>query len=471
MSDLDKGKGNLGPAPREPEKRQSEVDKDKFKDLMGKVEESDEAEKRDKRRTKGGRKEDEDDEVDVEENAPAPTGDFSAYMGGDDEKSSLFDVKSGGTLSTEEPQEPPESGNFLYQPQGYEDRSPPPDDSGGLHDSFYMPKPQPEQQAPPPSEPQPEEAPQQQPQEVQGSQQPQQQQQDKKKDHHDESLLKATPDRFTSEKKKGFKVEKEHKERVPTLDPSSDEHKKILTGKKEPTHTEHKKEPEKSPEPQKQTTKEGEIQQAPMRAKTEHEMKKQDASEPRKVEVQEQITSMTTPHKGEEKGDQKGQGDDHKKASSIEATEEAGEAGLGAQVAKAPFPKVEPTELPKYATLNEHIFEMFEKLSGVMIVMSMKEGEKTTHVSLNMENSPFNGSEIEIKEFDIARGVFNVQLIGSPEAVDLFNANIDDLAAAFQQANYSFKVNVQRPILKSTETYARVERKEEGSGGQNDGQK
>lgn len=102
--------------------------------------------------------------------------------------------------------------------------------------------------------------------------------------------------------------------------------------------------------------------------------------------------------------------------------------------------------LPAYANLSPQMFELFEKMVGYITIQ--KEGGKTqTTVTLNMKGSVFNGSQIILDHYSTAPNSFNVTLAGSPEAMSYFNENMEDLIAAMQQTKSSFDVNIQRPIL------------------------
>lgn len=99
-----------------------------------------------------------------------------------------------------------------------------------------------------------------------------------------------------------------------------------------------------------------------------------------------------------------------------------------------------------YSKLSPEVFGLFEKMVGLMTIESTKGMSKTT-VTLQMPNSVFNGSKIILDHFDTAPHSFNLQLQGSDEAVKMFNANMNELAAAFQGSRLAFEVNIKRPEL------------------------
>lgn len=109
-------------------------------------------------------------------------------------------------------------------------------------------------------------------------------------------------------------------------------------------------------------------------------------------------------------------------------------------------PTVNPAEQPAYTKLPPDFYELFEKMVGIMTVETTK-GVSTTTVKLDMPGSVFDKAEIILERYETAPNTFNLQLQGSEKAVNLFNANITELAAAFQGARLSFDVNIRRPIL------------------------
>lgn len=111
-----------------------------------------------------------------------------------------------------------------------------------------------------------------------------------------------------------------------------------------------------------------------------------------------------------------------------------------------PIMEVPATNPPAYATLRSDTFELFEKMIGVMSIEQHSGISKTT-ITINMPGSVFHGCEVELDHYDTAPNMFNIQLLGNPQAVEYFNANIDDLVAAFRQSQLSFEVNIKKPIL------------------------
>jgi len=131
------------------------------------------------------------------------------------------------------------------------------------------------------------------------------------------------------------------------------------------------------------------------------------------------------------------------------AEEEKKAEDVGVQLVAQAFiegPALMTVETPTYAHLPKEVFEFFEKMIGLMMIESYK-GISITTIRLSLPDSIFNDCEIRLEHYDTAPNSFNIQLLGTPLAVDLFNANFQSLVAAFQQPNQTFKVNIQRPIL------------------------
>jgi hypothetical protein len=142
------------------------------------------------------------------------------------------------------------------------------------------------------------------------------------------------------------------------------------------------------------------------------------------------------------------------------------EAGLGAtsglpgELPGIAVPPATPEGLPSYANIHPQVMELFDRMVGVMTVMSMS-GITETVITLNapqFASSVFFGSQIIIQEYSTAPQAYNIQLIGTPQAVALFQGNAEDLMAAFQAGNYNFRVNrletahlTDRPLFKRKE--------------------
>jgi hypothetical protein len=151
-----------------------------------------------------------------------------------------------------------------------------------------------------------------------------------------------------------------------------------------------------------------------------------------------------------------------------------GISGAAGQMAPPPAPIPSPeaaAPINPYAYLHPDVMDLFDRMVGVISVMSTG-GVTETVVTLNtpkFASSVFFGSQIIIHEYTSAPLAYNIQINGTPEALSLFQGNVDDLMAAFQYGNYAFRVNrletglLARPPL--------VRRKEPPSGGKQDQKK
>jgi len=137
---------------------------------------------------------------------------------------------------------------------------------------------------------------------------------------------------------------------------------------------------------------------------------------------------------------------------------------------------------PAYTTLSPALLEMFDKMVGTISVLQETQGERKTTVTLtspNFSSSVFYGAEIVIEEdLHLAPGQYNIKLIGSPEAVNLFQSKQNDLMAAFQSGSYNFRVQrletaiqrVDKPLFQRKDGVDN-EGSGEGDQGQQDRQK
>lgn len=110
------------------------------------------------------------------------------------------------------------------------------------------------------------------------------------------------------------------------------------------------------------------------------------------------------------------------------------------------------TDLSTPALLPAEIEALFEHLAGIMILQD-NQGTQETRVILDsplFAASPFQGAEVVIHEFRSAPKQFNIELVGSPEAVALFQAHANSLAAAFQGGQYNFTLHrIETRLLKT----------------------
>ncbi|WP_420422048.1 hypothetical protein [Simkania sp.] len=130
-----------------------------------------------------------------------------------------------------------------------------------------------------------------------------------------------------------------------------------------------------------------------------------------------------------------------------------------------PFaPVVPPTDAPPYSQLSPQTYELFEKMVGTILVQTHS-GVTSTTVTLNMPNSVFNGAQVILDQYSTAPQAYNLQLVGTPQAVEAFNANMADLVAAFKQSEHAFEVNLLKPVLEGKKPLIRRKGAAGGGGG------
>ncbi|MCK4934024.1 MAG: hypothetical protein KAR79_00395 [Simkaniaceae bacterium] len=119
----------------------------------------------------------------------------------------------------------------------------------------------------------------------------------------------------------------------------------------------------------------------------------------------------------------------------------------GKEVAPESTPNIAPTTAaPAYTKLNPQVFELFEKMVG-LITIQKDTGVTTTTITINMKNSVFDGSEIVLEHYSTAPNSFNIRLQAAPEAVALLSANMTALVESFKQTTVDYSVNVLPPTL------------------------
>ena len=128
-----------------------------------------------------------------------------------------------------------------------------------------------------------------------------------------------------------------------------------------------------------------------------------------------------------------------------------------------------PTAPAAYATLHPTVLDLFERMVGVMTVMTAAGITETTLTLSAPEyaNSAFFGAQVIIKEFVTAPKAYNVQIVASPQGVALVQKNMSDLMSSFQAGNYNFKVNrleallsTERPLFRRKERVSGEEEEE-----------
>ena len=113
--------------------------------------------------------------------------------------------------------------------------------------------------------------------------------------------------------------------------------------------------------------------------------------------------------------------------------------------------------VPAYANLSPQVFELFERMVGLVSIQETK-GMTTTTVTVNMKNSIFDGTQIIIDHYETAPNALNITIAGNPKAQEMINQNMTNLVASFEASKLSFQVNLRRPVL--LEDYQTFKRKE-----------
>jgi hypothetical protein len=146
-----------------------------------------------------------------------------------------------------------------------------------------------------------------------------------------------------------------------------------------------------------------------------------------------------------------------KKVSDASVSLPEGSAALSLTPSTMQTPPASATPAP-YIYLHPTVLEYFERSVSTITVM-MSTGVTETTVSLHEQsNSIFAGAKITIREFSTAPKAFNIEFTANPEAVAIFQSNVDDLMAAFQSGGYNFKVNrietrIGRPLVRRKEAH------------------
>lgn len=116
-------------------------------------------------------------------------------------------------------------------------------------------------------------------------------------------------------------------------------------------------------------------------------------------------------------------------------------------IAESTIPPVTPSpDTPIYSKLSPEIYELFEKMVGTIMIQDHS-GITSTTITLNMPDSIFDGAQVTFDQYKTAPNSYNLQFLGSPQAIEAFAANMADLVAAFKQGQHAFEVNILRPAL------------------------
>lgn len=153
-----------------------------------------------------------------------------------------------------------------------------------------------------------------------------------------------------------------------------------------------------------------------------------------------------------ESTDQQGDG-----STSQEEQEIAPIEGIAAQPVLQSVESNPDVEMPTYSKLSPEVFDVFQRMVGLLTIQKYS-GISTTTIEINNPESMFNSGKLVLEHYDTAPHAFNVEFQGSESQVNTFNENITDLLAAIQHAKLTYTVNIKRATLAPT---YRVEAKED----------
>lgn len=125
-------------------------------------------------------------------------------------------------------------------------------------------------------------------------------------------------------------------------------------------------------------------------------------------------------------------------------------------------PGVETVQGARPSLLPQDMEAIINRVAGVITVMK-EGGQTTTSVEVHMPGSVFDGSTIVLKESDTAKGTFNLQFQGSPDAINMFNASAADLAASLQGRRFQVNILTSELSKKHRASYRVQDAKDKGS--------
>jgi hypothetical protein len=130
--------------------------------------------------------------------------------------------------------------------------------------------------------------------------------------------------------------------------------------------------------------------------------------------------------------------------------------------------QVQPSELSSLSNFPKDVFELFQKMVGLLVIAKEAGTTKTT-ITLNMPGSTFDKSEVTFTTYDTAPNNYNVQFTADPEAVEKFAKNLQALNNAIADTKLSFSINLLPPKL-SRNYLGKVTKVDQGKdGGQEKG--
>lgn len=129
----------------------------------------------------------------------------------------------------------------------------------------------------------------------------------------------------------------------------------------------------------------------------------------------------------------------------------------------APQMSGEGMEVSEITELSLEMTSLVEEMADYIKIESENGVSKTT-VKVGMPGTALEGSTIELDHYDTAPHSFNLQLSGTPEAQELFQAHIGTLQISLNahEALKGFQIHVLQPVLnEKSELFTRGRTKEE----------
>ncbi|MCB1085308.1 MAG: hypothetical protein KDK60_04325 [Chlamydiia bacterium] len=123
----------------------------------------------------------------------------------------------------------------------------------------------------------------------------------------------------------------------------------------------------------------------------------------------------------------------------------------------------ESAPLAEVKEISLETLDFIEQMANYIKIES-DNGISSTTIKVSLGDSVLDGCEIHIDHYDTAPHSFNLQLMGSPEAVDLMNAQLSALQTSLNthEALKGFQVHLFRPILsEKSELFRRGQRRSE----------
>lgn len=103
-------------------------------------------------------------------------------------------------------------------------------------------------------------------------------------------------------------------------------------------------------------------------------------------------------------------------------------------------PKSPCIEITSFKGVQE-VEAVFHQMVEAMTILHQEGISETTLVLHSADGSILSGTEITILEYNTAPKDFNIQIKGSPEAVQLFEKHLGELVAAFNAEYRPFKIH------------------------------